>query len=369
MEALQDQYELSLLTVTKPDLSELNSFYGTSVENISIQRLDGTTISLVRAVSKPLPLDFKLDGLQWALLDRYAKTMQNRYDLMISTRDEIAFKDRALQYIHMPTQAAILKNGRESLPGYVGSSSLIYKLYDSVRFKVAGYDPTLVRTDRLLTNSKWTSSVIEDVYRTDSTVVYPPIDKRGFSSVDWDDREDGFVMIGRISPEKRILKAINIIRRLRECDENIHLHIIGATEDPSYLDKIRKMSNKSNSIHIEGECSRRELINFIQSHKYGIHCKESEHFGMAVAEYVVGGSIPFVHNSGGQTDIVLNDDRLVYNTNDEAVQKAKDIISDEGQQRKIQEMLADSVERFSKQTFQQRISKIVSNELENSIDE
>lgn len=88
---------------------------------------------------------------------------------------------------------------------------------------------------------------------------------------------------------------------------------------------------------------------------------------MAVAEYVVGGAIPFVHNSGGQTDIVLDDDRLVYNTNDEAVQKAKDIISNESQQRELRKMLADSIDRFSKQTFQQRIKKIVSDELNNNV--
>lgn len=368
IEALQNQYDVDLLTVTKPDLEELNDFYGTSVENISIKRLDGIATSLVRGISKPLPLELKLDGLQWALLDRYAKNIQNAYDLVISTRDEIAFEERALQYVHMPTQATIIKKGRETLPGYVSSSSFIYKLYDRFRFKVAGYSPNLVSKDRLLTNSEWTANVIEEVYNTSPTVVYPPIDKRGFSSVDWKDREKGFVMIGRISPEKRILEALEIINELHRWDDDIHIHIIGTVEVPEYMEEINQMAEPRGHIHIEQECSRGELIDLIQRHKYGLHSKKFEHFGMTVAEMVAGGAIPFVHNSGGQTDIVLNEEHLIYDDTEEAVRKVKKVVDDRDQQRELREVLASSVHRFSKQTFQQHIKEVVSSEIKTTND-
>lgn len=366
LEALQYTYDVTLLTLVHPKLDELNEFYGTSVDQISVEQFEPTAVSLLQWLSKPLRFDLKLDGLQWALLDRHARNVQDTYDLVISTRDEISFRNRALQYIHMPTRAAIIENGRQSLPGYAGHTSLIYRLYDIVRFRLAGYEPDLVKKDRLLTNSEWTAGMIEQVYGADSKVIYPPIDKREFSSIDWGRRETGFVMIGRLSPEKRVLEALEIIDALHDFDADIHIHVVGSAVNPEYAAEVERMASTRKYVHLEGECSRERLVELIQRHRYGLHSKKFEHFGMTVAEFAVGGAIPFVHNSGGQTDIVLDDDRLTYDDAEAAIRKAKTVIGNEGLQQEITNMLSDSTDRFSKQTFQQRLREVVINELEHT---
>ena len=48
---------------------------------------------------------------------------------------------------------------------------------------------------------------------------------------------------------------------------------------------------------------------------------QGEPFGMAVAELISGGCVTFVPNSGGQVEIVGNDERLIYSSREDAVNK------------------------------------------------
>lgn len=362
-EALQSSYNVTLLTTTTPDFTELNKFFGTSVSDVNIKKPTDITMRSAKWASSSLPINIGLAALQYSLLYRSARKVQSSYDLVISTRDEIGFKTQALQYIHIPTRGLIKKGGREVIPGYRGNTSDTYKIYDYICNLISGFSTERVRQSRLLANSEWTANLIEEIYNTETEVVYPPIDVDEFSNPAWEQRENGFVMIGRLSPEKRILRSIKIIEKLHQYNNDIHIHVIGPKEDTEYSDQVEQYAAARDYVYLDGECGRKDLIEKIQRHKYGIHGKEFEHFGMVVAEMIAGGSIPFVHNSGGQTDIVLNDDRLIYDDVEEAAQKAKKVIGDSGLQQELAKMLTGSVHRFSKQTFQQQIRNIVSEEV------
>ncbi|WP_436935212.1 glycosyltransferase [Halovenus marina] len=363
LEALQKSYNVILLTTTTPDFTELNKFFGTSVSDVKIKKPTDAAMRSAKWASSSLPINIGLAAFQYSLLYRHARNVQNAYDLVISTRDEIGFNTKALQYIHIPTRGLIKKGGREAIPGYRGNTSALYEVYDHMCNIISGFSTERVRQSRLLTNSDWTANLIEEIYNTETEVVYPPIEVDEFSNPAWEQRESGFVMIGRLSPEKRILRSIKVIERLHEYNNDIHIHVIGPKEDTEYSDQVEQYAAERDYVYLDGECNRKDLIERIQQHKYGIHGKEFEHFGMVVAEMIAGGTIPFVHNSGGQTDIVLNDDRLIYDDVEEAVQKAKKVIGDSSLQQELAKMLTESVHRFSKQTFQQQIRNIVSEEI------
>ncbi|MFB6185270.1 MAG: glycosyltransferase family 4 protein, partial [Halobacteriaceae archaeon] len=363
LEALQKSYNVTLLTTTTPDFTELNKFFGTSVSDVKIKKPTDAAMRSAKWASSSLPINIGLAAFQYSLLYRHARNVQNAYDLVISTRDEIGFNTKALQYIHIPTRGLIKNGGRETIPGYRGNTSALYEIYDHMCNIISGFSTERVRQSRLLTNSDWTANLIEEIYNTEAEVIYPPIDIYEFANPAWEQRESGFVMIGRLSPEKRILRSIKIIERLHEYNNDIHIHVIGPKEDTEYSGQVEQYAAERDYVYLDGECDRKDLIERIQQHKYGIHGKEFEHFGMVVAEMIAGGTIPFVHNSGGQTDIVLNDDRLIYDDVEEAVQKAKKVIGDSSLQQELAKMLTDSVHRFSKQTFQQQIRNIVSEEI------
>ena len=54
---------------------------------------------------------------------------------------------------------------------------------------------------------------------------------------------------------------------------------------------------------------------------------KNEHFGIAVAEMMQAGCITFIHDSGGQTEIV-NLRELRYQTKEEAIEKIIQVLKD-----------------------------------------
>jgi glycosyltransferase involved in cell wall biosynthesis len=86
---------------------------------------------------------------------------------------------------------------------------------------------------------------------------------------------------------------------------------------------------------------------------------EYEHFGIAVAELVAGGTIPFVPNSGGQREIVNQLDDVTYNSVSDAVEKADTVLSDSESQKSIRKSLPNVKKRFGPERFKRAIREIV----------
>jgi glycosyltransferase involved in cell wall biosynthesis len=97
----------------------------------------------------------------------------------------------------------------------------------------------------------------------------------------------------------------------------------------------------------------------ICTHKYGIHGMLQEHFGMAIAEMVAGGIIPFVPNGGGQVEVVNNNNRLVYDSSEEAIENIDRVLSDSTIQQKLRANLREMKALFTKERFQQEFKTIV----------
>ena len=155
---------------------------------------------------------------------------------------------------------------------------------------------------------------------------------------------------------------IHVFDRLIELGHDIHLHIIGGISDKEYGEKVMSAAHSREYISVEGRLPRNKLVKLVEEHRYGLHAKKFEHFGMAVAELVAGGAVPFVHNSGGQTEIVDEDPRLVYDDLDSAVQTIDNTLNNVDTYT-IQSELSSKSEKFSKARFQQEIQTAVSNTL------
>ena len=362
LEALQDQYDVTLITISSPDFDDLNNFYGTNVQDVEIDLYDDLPLSIFRSISS-VSSTIELSALRNTCFYRYVKDIQQSYDLMVSTSGEISLGSRAIQYIHFPRRGLIATDGRDAIPGYRGSDSSMYRPYDAVCRLLAGYSPQRISEDRLLVNSQWTADIVERIYDTSPDIVYPPINDQDFTDTEWEQREEGFVTIGRICPGKQVSRTIEIVDELHEWNDDVHLHLIGPVRNTSYADDIKRKVQSREYIYIEGECSREELVEAIQQHKYGIHGKEFEHFGMVVAEMVAGGVIPFVPNSGGQIDIVKNDERVLYREVSSAVEKIKTVMESPDEQDSIRQLLRESSTRYTRERFQQQIRSLVTEEL------
>lgn len=345
LEALQDHYDVTLLTLTHPDIDELNSYYNTAVDEqaIEIQQI-GWMIPALYEHTKRFHL------LKNALVSRLMANRSEGFDLVFCTYNELSLPDQSLQYVHMP-QFRRWTSADEGSP--------LSGIYDELCKAIEGFDTDLIGSNRLLANSAWTAGVTEKTYGTKPEVVYPPVDTEGFVDTPWAEREDGFVAVGRIGPKKNVLRTIEIIASLYDRGHDVHLHIVGPPHGAAYMEAVEDAANQYDFVHLEGVVSRQALVDLVCKHKYGIHGKDHEHFGMAVAELAAGGTIPFVPNGGGQREIVHEREEILYETADEAVEKIDRMLSNPELRTELRGELDDIEERFGRDRFKRTIREVV----------
>ncbi|MFC4549766.1 MULTISPECIES: glycosyltransferase family 4 protein [Halorussus] len=351
LEALQEDHEVTLLTLTPPDLTELNDYFRTDVRDVAVDR-------------PPLVDDFLawLDNprynLRNALLNRYVSARRDDFDLAFGTDNELSVAGPLVQYVHTPRFARLVVSKR------VGEDSFADHAYDRLCWRLGEFDPEEIRGSALLSNSEWMADVVQDAYDARPRVVHPPVDTRGFGERErpFEEREDGFVTVGRIAGYKNVLEDIEIIDRVRDRGHDVHLHLVGPAYDDEYTRKVKQAATERDYVSVEGELPREEVVETICRHKYGLHGKRHEHFGMAVAELVAGGTVPFVPDNGGQREIVGSDE-LTYSTVEEAVESVDRVLSDSERARELRSESAEIERRFGRERFQSEVREVVAEAL------
>lgn len=351
--ALCRDYDVELLTFSSVDVDELNAYFGASLLRNSFRVTAPWGLRNANLVRKMSRL-----ALHAAM--RYCK-LYRRHSPCFSTAGEMDFGARGLQYVNFPRSleayrlTGVLEFGQDLRTG----KRLLKRAYYRACDLVSGFDQECMRKNATLVNSKWAGQIVSEYYGIPIQIVYPPV-VGSFLDIPWTARENGFVCIGRVSPEKRIERGIRILSSLRKAGLDIHLHIIGPFGNRPYVRQLKRMPESSGQwVSLDGALPRVRLEKLMASHKYGIHTMPAEHFGIAVAEMLKAGCIPFVPANGGQVEIVRGKEELLFRTEVEAVSKIRRVFSSESLQTKIRNDLRQEMNRFSVERFQSRIREIV----------
>lgn len=345
--ALEDAHDVTLFTITDPDIAELNEFYGVDVSNVDVRQV-GPGLHRVHDT-----LDNRLQVFQVSLFARLARRRVDTFDAVVSTKNEFTVGAPSVQYVHNPQFA-----GGSTDPG-LHEPSTLRRTYIAACRRLAGFDPgALGRNTTLVTNSEWSAGIVERTYDIDARVVYPPVPTVP-DGLDWCDRESGFLTVGRVGPSKRLHRAIDLVTALRRRGHDVHLHIVGPTTDDEYSAEIESRAADLSYVFVEGAVSRDTLVELMGRHRYGFHGREYEHFGIAVAEMVAAGMLPFVHDSGGPPEIVGGSQYLRYESEDDALQKMEAILSNAALAERVSEELPNVTERFGVDRFQREMAAIV----------
>ena len=367
IEALKGDYDVTLMTVGEEiDFAKLNDYFGTSLgaEEVDVLFLDTHPIKEIRAVLKyisdALPFDTELLRLKTGISDRKVSKLRGEYDLLISTQCETPFQKGVIDYIHFPFHPESAEKYGSDLEYNRGMPfySLYDRLVDYLRPKGGDGDGE----KSVLVNSQWTGEVVTEAYGLQSRVLYPPVRIGDFSAPPLSQREDGIVCVGRVETNKRILRNIEIIDELNE-DYDLHLHVVGNISDTTYGRQVKERARGKSYIQLEGRVPRERLIEIIESHKFGIHGMDAEHFGIAVAEMVAGGCISFVPNDGGQVEIVGENPDLVYEDKGDAVAKISRMLDNPDLQASTRSKLEGREELFSAERFKKEMAEIVAEEV------
>jgi glycosyltransferase involved in cell wall biosynthesis len=351
LEALRDDYDVTLLTAERVDFPAINRFFGTSLRpsDVVVRPVLTRTVRLVGLVPMPLAL------LRDSLFRRATQRLVDDFDVIMSAANESDFGRPGIQYVHYPWNfrprpGVDLRwyHTRPLLGAY-------YRLSDGIsRFSREG-----VRRNLTLVNSDWTGALMTRWYGVPTRTLYPPV-ASGVPGLAWEHRQSGFVCIGRISPEKELDRVIDIVDAVRREAPEARLHLVGTPGRRGYYRRImRRAREHAGWVGVHESLSRADLARLIGSQRYGLHGMREEHFGMAPAEMVLAGCIVWVPDGGGQTEIVGGHRQLTYRSVDDAVAKILHALRAPEEQTRLRADLAGRGELFSTERFMAAVRRIV----------
>ena len=288
------------------DVARIEKWYGVRLDPERVRFETVSSPRWLRWVSRLFAVGRMPILLQYALVLRAARSMKAGADLIISTQGECAIWDASvIQYIHYP----MFFLDRESL-AHLGATDLridqwlARACYVLLARRLCGWRPSIVASHLTLANSQWTAAEFRQRYGGYiPRVLYPGSHvSLGPGDPDWlpfVERENNFVIVGRIVPGKRIEEAVEIVRRLRERGRGLGLHIVGGEAGSGrYGARLRAMLADKPWVHMHTGLSRPALERLVARQKWGLHCYRFEHYGIAPAELQRLGCIVFVHDFG-----------------------------------------------------------------------
>jgi len=355
LEALKDEYDISLITDGDVDLPRLNACYGTNLER--------TDFSIFRV---PLPIGLRrttrLAALRGHLIQRFCQRLAPRFDLMISTYNPCDFGVRGIQCIADFSFDEVLRPVFDPVSrgwkAHWYRDSLLRRAYLKLCNNVSRSNPEAWKKNLTLANSNWSAKLMRHRYGLEARTLYPPV-ADGFPSIPYSERENGFVCIGRLVPEKCMDAVIEILSRVRGRGHDVHLHIVGGADDSQYARALKELCREHREwVFLEGAVFGEEKKELIAKHRFGISGRRHEPFGIAVAEMVKAGCIVFTPNGGGQVEIVDHPD-LVYSDGDDAVLKIERVLESAPMQEGLRRHLSRAGESFSVENFQRGIRDAV----------
>ena len=178
---------------------------------------------------------------------------------------------------------------------------------------------------------------------------------------------------GHNKRHETLIRAFRLLTaRLPEAGWRLHL-AGGATQDRSarsYLDGLREQAaGLPVEFHVNAPAA--ELAELYRGsalfwHAAGEgedpdrHPERLEHFGITTVEAMAHGCVPVVIGLGGQPEIVSDgEDGHLWRTVGELVEISAALIADPGRRAAMAQRARESAERFSRERFEERVSKLL----------
>jgi glycosyltransferase involved in cell wall biosynthesis len=348
LQALRDEWDVTLLACEPPDIAGLNRHFGTSLRESDYR---------LRLAPRWLRRLFRLDpdpnSLQAAsYLMRQCRRIGDQYVALLAFENEVDFGRPGIQYVHHPYIA-------KHLPALdvVHAASRLGRLGLFLRGRyrpwmwMSGMTSAGLKRNLTLVNSEWTRERVQEIYGNEPRTLYPPTFWSG-AAIPFEERADRFMCLGRLEPAKQQLEAIEILELVRSQGFDVGLHIVGDVADAGYASQVRRRAALAGDwVRMDHGLSRQDLEMAVVECRYGLHAMREEHFGMAVAELVRAGCVVFLPDGGGQGEIVDHEPALLYGSREQAVERIRDVLSDRIEQIRLRRVLESQQRLFTETVF------------------
>lgn len=287
---------------------------------------------------------------------RYARDLSDEADLVITADNFGAFRKPGIQYVHFPAHLQ---------PSPARWTAIVTMYFSACNVLLRGRWIDAAQ-NITLANSQWTADGLARLGEVSRpTVLYPPVIDPG-EGLPWQQRDDVFLCIGRYHGAKRIEQTISIVQKIRQSAlPHARLKVVGSAVDAEYTQRLRRLVARLEADWIEfhEDLSRDALNRLMGRSRYGMQSMEYEHFGMATAEMTRAGCIVFAHRSGGSPEVLNQEDGLLFESEDDAVEKFQRLDA-----AAIRPRLRAHSARFSAERFVEQFRSIVATSVGGSQD-
>lgn len=234
----------------------------------------------------------------------------------------------------------------------------------------------LLRTEKIICNSYFTKSFIDQKFSINSIVLYPPANITVEKKVK---KENIILHVGRfgISKEGSNFKKQDVmIETFKQMIINgltgWRFVVVVSLKDQD-RDKLEELKKKAGGFPIE---FMENIQNSLLLELYGrakiywhasgfgedliAHPERAEHFGIATVEAMARGAVPVVIKAGGQVEIVDNGENgFLWDTIDEFMEKTLKLMQDKGLWEQMSQKAIKKAENFGKERFKEEINRLV----------
>lgn len=350
LQALQDQYDVTLYTVADLTFDRLNAMYGTTISPDKVKVRSLFPKSWLKNINTCIANQWHFRMPVFHRLIAKLKKERGEYATCISAYNAVDWGEpneqgiTGINYIHWIN---------------VLDCNRWYNLLSDTK-------PSRVKQHRNLSNSKMVAGKVQEAYGCEPTLTYPPV-VIDVQDIPWEEKEYSFICSGRLTLPKEPHKVIDILTKVRDRGFNVKLEMTGGGGGiyaSGYLKRIKDMvDERTDWITLHENLSYKDYVNVLSKCRYGIHYK-TEPFGISIAEMIKAGAIPFVRSFGGQVEIVgEHHEDLFFFDPDAAVETICKVLGDEQRQAELRDSLKIQQQLFSTERFMGEIQQVVADYL------
>ena len=225
-----------------------------------------------------------------------ASWLENKYDFFYVFHPNVLVDVETdhLYYLSMCPRA----------PGYSGRelrSRAKFWIYDRFIRKSLPIYEFGDKAERCVINSEFTADYFRRTFQKQLPVVYPPTFNSSTKTTAAL-QKDKIVFLSRLVPAKRPEIFIELARNF----PHEKFLMVGGTDDESYARKLYEMVDRQDvgNLELRVNVSNEDVAFALGQAKFYVFPARNEHFGITTVEAIAHGAIPFVHDSGGQREIV-----------------------------------------------------------------
>jgi glycosyltransferase involved in cell wall biosynthesis len=218
----------------------------------------------------------------------------------------------------------------------------------------------LYNQSNIITNSKYVSTLISSIFKTDSLTIYPPVDVSNIKFIS--NKKKNVLTVARLSKGKNLKIIPEIVKELRKF--NLQYIIMGNVDEKS-VSIIKYIIDTSRQYGIEDKIdfilnpNRTEILKKMRESLIYLSTQSTEAFGMALIESMLSSCIPIVPKSGGPWYDILQENEgyagYAYKTTLEAA-KIIETILDNQNNKFIQKNAIRRAKKFNTDIFNKKIS-------------